>query len=68
MLQMLKKISEKLEIEINDDPTVQILEQATRPEKLVEQIMQASEQSEEMKEESTDSILRLETELPVHRA
>jgi uncharacterized membrane protein len=45
MLQILKQISEKLGVEVDDDPTVQILEQATRPEKLVEQIMQATEQS-----------------------
>jgi uncharacterized membrane protein len=61
MLQMLKKISEKLNVEIDDDPTVQILEQATRPEKLVEQIIQATEQSDETKERGDESILNLGT-------
>ena len=61
MLQMLKKISEKLNVEIEDDPTVQILEQATRPEKLVEQIMQATEQTDEIREREDKSILNLGT-------
>lgn len=65
MLQMLKKISEKLNIEIEDDPTVQILEQATRPEKLVEQIMQATEQSDEIQEKKNESILNLGAEMPI---
>jgi uncharacterized membrane protein len=56
MLQMLKRISEKLDIEIEDDPTVQVLEQATRPEKLVEQIMEASEQSEDVRGKLNESI------------
>ena len=60
MLQMLKQISEKLGVEIDDDPTVQVLEQATRPEKLVEQIMEASEQTEEMEDKRNESILHLE--------
>lgn len=38
MLQILRQIAGKLEIEIDDDPTVQVLEQSTRPEKLIEQI------------------------------
>jgi hypothetical protein len=38
MLSMLKRIAEKLDVQIDDDPTFQVLEQATRPEKLVEQI------------------------------
>lgn len=61
MLQMLKRISEKLNVEIEDDPTVQILEQATRPEKLVEQIMEATEQSDELKEKAENSMLNLQT-------
>jgi uncharacterized membrane protein len=61
MLQILKQISEKLGVEIEDDPTIQILEQATRPEKLVEQIMQATEQSEKMQSKIGGSVLNLET-------
>jgi uncharacterized membrane protein len=61
ILQILKQISEKLGVKIDDDPTVQILEQATRPEKLVEQIMQATEQSEELQSKIGGSILNLET-------
>jgi uncharacterized membrane protein len=49
MLRMLSKIAQKLEIEIDDDSTVQVLEQATRPEKLVEQIEQESAQKETVK-------------------
>ncbi len=44
MLQMLERIAEKVGAVIDDDPTVSILEQATRPEKLVEQIVKATEQ------------------------
>jgi uncharacterized membrane protein len=42
MLTMLERISEKLGLEDDDDPTVRVLDQATRPDKLVEQIEQAS--------------------------
>ena len=38
MLQMLKRIAEKLDVRIDDDPTVHVLEQATRPEELIDQI------------------------------
>lgn len=38
MLQLLKKIAEKIGVDSGQDPTVSMLEQATRPEKLVEQI------------------------------
>lgn len=63
MLQMLKKISDRLGVEIDDDPTVQVLEQATRPEKLVEQIVEASEQSDEIKEKADKSIISIGAEL-----
>jgi len=59
ILQILKQISEKIGVKIDDDPTVQILEQATRPEKLVEQIMQATEQSKEMRDKTDESVLHL---------
>jgi uncharacterized membrane protein len=38
MLQLLKGIAEKLGVDPTKDPDVEVLEQATRPEKLVEQI------------------------------
>ena len=44
MLQMLEQIAKKLDVKIDDDQTVQILEQSTRPEKLIEQIEQESGQ------------------------
>lgn len=44
MLQILKQIAEKLDLEIDDDPTVRVLEQATRPARLIEQIEQAQAQ------------------------
>jgi uncharacterized membrane protein len=38
MLSMLKRIAEKLGVQTDDDQTIHVLEQATRPGKLVEQI------------------------------
>jgi uncharacterized membrane protein len=38
MLSMLKRIAEKLGVQTDDDRTIHVLEQATRPGKLVEQI------------------------------
>ena len=38
MLELLGKIATKLGVDPNDDPTISVLKQATRPEKLVEQI------------------------------
>jgi uncharacterized membrane protein len=45
MLRMLERIAGKLGVRTDDDPTLQVLGQATHPEKLVEQIDQASPQS-----------------------
>ena len=42
MLSMLERIGEKLGVEVDDDPTVRILDQATRPDQLVEQIEAAT--------------------------
>ena len=42
MLRMLDAIAHKLHVSLDDDPTVSVLEQATRPEKLAEQIDRAS--------------------------
>ena len=41
MLMMLKQIADKVGADIHQDPDVKVLEQATRPDKLVEQIEQA---------------------------
>ena len=42
MLRMLERIAQKVGAETDDDPSLQVLDQATNPEKLVEQIEQAS--------------------------
>jgi len=42
MLQMLARIARKLEVPMDDDGTLSVLEQATRPEKLAEQIDKAN--------------------------
>ena len=44
MLKLLERIAEKVGARTEDDPSLQVLEQATRPEKLVRQIEKASEQ------------------------
>jgi uncharacterized membrane protein len=41
MLMMLKQIADKVGADIHQDPDVKVLEQATRPDKLVEQIEEA---------------------------
>jgi uncharacterized membrane protein len=41
MLTMLKQIADKVGVDVSQDPTVQVLEQSTRPEKLVAQIERA---------------------------
>ncbi len=61
ILQILEQIAAKVGVEIDDDPTIQILEQATRPETLVEQIMQATEQKAAARDESGESIFHLES-------
>jgi uncharacterized membrane protein len=47
MLAVLSQIAEKVGVAVNQDPTVQVLEQATRPAKVVEQIEQAVETTEQ---------------------
>jgi hypothetical protein len=42
MLRMLERIAKKVGATTDDDPTLQALDQATHPEKLVEQIERAS--------------------------
>ena len=44
MLRMLERIAEKVGANTYDDPSLQVLDQATNPERLVEQIEQASAQ------------------------
>ncbi|RQP23414.1 DUF1003 domain-containing protein [Piscinibacter terrae] len=44
MLQMLAAIGKKLDVCFDDDPSLSVLEQATRPDKLAEQIERASGQ------------------------
>ena len=43
MLALLERIAQKLGVDAGDDPTVKVLEEATRPDHLVEQIEQAYE-------------------------
>jgi uncharacterized membrane protein len=50
ILTMLKQIADKVGVDVSQDPTVQVLEQATRPEKLVEQIERAVETTEQESE------------------
>jgi uncharacterized membrane protein len=45
MLKILERIAEKVGAATEDDPSLKVLEQATRPEKLVEQIENATEQT-----------------------
>lgn len=55
MLQILKRIAEQVGANVDDDPTVSVLEQATRPEQLVEQIMQTAEQAEDILDEISEA-------------
>ena len=45
MLQILERIAEKVGASIAGDPSLQVLEHATRPEKLVDQIEEVSNQT-----------------------
>jgi uncharacterized membrane protein len=45
MLRMLERIAEKVGAKTDEDPSLQVLDQATHPEKLVEQIEKATEQT-----------------------
>jgi uncharacterized membrane protein len=46
MLTLLARIAKKVGAETEDDPHLQVLEQATRPEKLVEQIEETAKQND----------------------
>jgi uncharacterized membrane protein len=43
LLRMLERIAEKVGAKTDDDPSLQVLDQATHPEKLIEQIEKATE-------------------------
>jgi uncharacterized membrane protein len=45
MLKLLERIAEKVGARTDDDPSLHVLEEATRPEKLVEQIEEATKQT-----------------------
>lgn len=45
MLRMLQRIAEKVGAKTDEDPSLQVLDQATHPEKLVEQIEKATKQT-----------------------
>jgi uncharacterized membrane protein len=45
MLTLLGRIAEKVGVKIDDDPSLQVLEQATRPEQLIDQIEEATKQT-----------------------
>lgn len=45
MLKFLERIAKKVGAKTDDDPNLQVLEQATRPEQLVDQIEQATKQT-----------------------
>ena len=47
MLKILERIADKVGANTQDDPSLQVLEQSTRPEKLVEQIEEATEKTDE---------------------
>ena len=47
MLTMLKQIADKVGADVNQDPTLAVLEQATQPEKLVEQIERTIDTTEQ---------------------
>ena len=47
MLTMLKQIADKVGADVSQDPTLAVLEQATLPEKLVEQIEWTLESTEQ---------------------
>jgi hypothetical protein len=46
MLELLKKIGEKVGVDLTNDPEVEALEEATRPQKLLQQIDQRRAKSE----------------------
>lgn len=56
MLRMLDAIATKLGVALEDDPTLSVLEQSTRPEKLAEQIERASERVRQDRVASGESI------------
>ncbi len=55
MLELLGKIATKLGINAGDDPSISVLEQATRPERLVEQIDESIKEADEVETEARKS-------------
>lgn len=55
MLELLGKIATKLGVDPNDDPTISVLKQATRPERLVEQIDESIEEAEKREQGSNNN-------------
>jgi uncharacterized membrane protein len=53
ILTMLKQIADKVGVDVSQDPTVQVLEQATEPAQLVEQIERTIETTERESESSS---------------
>ncbi|MES2708408.1 MAG: DUF1003 domain-containing protein [Verrucomicrobiota bacterium] len=47
MLLLLARIAKKLDVQCDDDPTIEVLEQATRPERLAKQIESADKKLNE---------------------
>jgi hypothetical protein len=45
MLTLLGRIAEKVGVKIDDDPSLEVLEQATHPEQLVDQIEEATKRT-----------------------
>ena len=45
MLQLLTRIADKVGVSLDDDPDIQVLEKATRPEQLIDQIDRAVDET-----------------------
>lgn len=55
MLQLLTSIAKKLEVDDGSDPSVAVLEQATRPDALLQQIDEVAEEKKEANERGCDA-------------
>ncbi len=63
MLTMLNEIGKRLGADMGGDPELRVLEKATRPEELVEQIEQTIKQTEEQNNEQSDAQETLEKKI-----
>jgi hypothetical protein len=68
MLGMLERIAQKVEAETDHDPSLQVLDQATSPEKLAEQMEQASGAPEDSTNPLSGSFQPRSNALPVRVA